>query len=57
MSPEAGHLFRHLTTSVNRADYGLTWNQVVEAGGVLVGERIDIELEVQAVQAAATQAA
>ena len=45
------------TTSVNRADYGLTWNQVVEAGGVLVGERIDIELEVQAVKAAASQAA
>jgi len=45
------------TTSVNRADFGLTWNQVLETGGVLVGERIDIELEVQAVQAAATQAA
>jgi polyisoprenoid-binding protein YceI len=45
------------TTSVNRADFGLTWNQVLEAGGVLVGERIDIELEVQAVAAAASEAA
>jgi polyisoprenoid-binding protein YceI len=45
------------TTSVNRTDYGLNWNQVLEAGGVLVGERIEIELEVQAVQAAKSQAA
>jgi polyisoprenoid-binding protein YceI len=38
-------------TSVDRRDFGLTWNQVLEAGGVLVGERIDIELEVQALRA------
>lgn len=40
-------------TSVDRGDYGLKWNQALEAGGVLVGERIDIELEIQAVEAAA----
>lgn len=45
------------STAIERGDYGLKWNQLLEAGGVLVGERIDIELEVQAVQAAATQAA
>jgi polyisoprenoid-binding protein YceI len=45
------------TTSVNRTDFGLKWNQLVEAGGVLVGERVDIELEIQAVEAAATAAA
>jgi polyisoprenoid-binding protein YceI len=45
------------STSVNRNDFGLKWNQVLEAGGVLVGERIDIQLEVQAVQAAASEAA
>jgi polyisoprenoid-binding protein YceI len=44
-------------TSVERGDFGLKWNQVLEAGGVLVGERIDIELEVQAVEAAASHAA
>lgn len=42
-------------TSVERSDYGLKWNQALEAGGVLVGERIDIELEIQAVQAAAAK--
>lgn len=36
-------------TSVDRTDFGLRWNQVLEAGGVLVGDKIDIELEVQAV--------
>ena len=40
-------------TSINRKDYGLNWNQVLEAGGVLVGENIDIELEVEALKAAA----
>ena len=45
------------TTSLERSDFGLRWNQVLEAGGVLVGERIDIELEVQAVEAAPSQAA
>jgi len=45
------------STSIDRGDFGLKWNQVLEAGGVLVGERIDIELEVQAVAAAASQAA
>ncbi len=45
------------STSINRRDFGLKWNQVLETGGVLVGDRIDIELEVQAVAAAASQAA
>jgi polyisoprenoid-binding protein YceI len=45
------------TASVNRSEFGLKWNQALEAGGVLVGERIDIELEVQAVQAAGVKAA
>lgn len=44
-------------TAVNRGDFGLKWNQALETGGVLVGERIEIELEIQAVQAADTRAA
>ncbi len=39
-------------TSIDRKDFGLTWNKALETGGVLVGERIDIELDVQAVKAA-----
>ena len=41
-------------TSLDRREYGLTWNQTLETGGVLVGDRVDIELEVEAVR---TQAA
>lgn len=45
------------TTALDRSDFGLTWNQMLEAGGVVVGDRIDIELEVQAVKPAASRAA
>lgn len=45
------------TASLDRGDFGLRWNQVLEAGGVLVGDRIEVQIEVQAVQAAAAQAA
>ena len=39
--------------AIDRSDFGLRWNQVLETGGVLVGDRITIELEIQAVAAAA----
>jgi len=45
------------TASVDRKDFGLRWNQALETGGVLVGDRIDIELELQGVRAAAEKAA
>jgi polyisoprenoid-binding protein YceI len=45
------------TGALDRTDFGLGWNQLLEAGGVLVGDRVDIELDVQAVKAAAVQAA
>ncbi len=44
-------------TQINRADFGLTWNKALETGGVVVGEKIDIELEVQAIKAKAAVAA
>jgi polyisoprenoid-binding protein YceI len=43
--------------SLDRKDFGLGWNQVLEAGGVLVGDRVDIEIEVAVVKAAAERAA
>ena len=45
------------TAALDRKDFGLHWNQVLEAGGVLVGDHVDIELEVQGVRAAASKAA
>ena len=38
-------------TDVNREDWGLTWNVALETGGVLVGKKVRIELNVQAVAA------
>ena len=45
------------TTTISRKDFGLGWNAVLEAGGVLVGDKVTIVLEIQAVQAAAAVAA
>ena len=36
-------------TRINRGDYGLKWNQALEAGGVLVAEQVDIEIDVEAI--------
>jgi polyisoprenoid-binding protein YceI len=44
-------------TSIDRSDFGLTWNQLLEAGGVAVGDRIDIEIEIEAVRQADTKVA
>jgi polyisoprenoid-binding protein YceI len=37
------------TTTINRKDFGLTYNKVLEAGGLLVGNRIHITLDVEAI--------
>jgi polyisoprenoid-binding protein YceI len=41
------------STKIDRRDFGLTWNTALEAGGVLVSNDIKIQIEVQAVLAAA----
>ena len=38
------------TTTINRKDYGLVWNQALETGGVAVGEDVNISLEVEMVK-------
>ena len=39
------------TTEIDREEFGLTWNQPLAGGGVLVGKKVKLELEVQAIQA------
>ncbi|QXD16398.1 YceI family protein [Rhodocaloribacter litoris] len=39
-------------TRINRKDFGLTWNSVLETGGLLVGEDVEVMLAVQAVRTA-----
>ncbi len=38
--------------SIDRKDFGLVWNVALEAGGVLVGDKISIEIELEAVKSA-----
>jgi polyisoprenoid-binding protein YceI len=38
-------------TEINRKDFGVEWNAVLETGGVAVGEKVKIELDIQAVKA------
>jgi polyisoprenoid-binding protein YceI len=39
------------TTKINRKDFGLTWNAALETGGILVGEDVQISLDVQFIKA------
>lgn len=39
------------TPEINRKDFGLSWNVAVEGGGVLVGEKVKINLDIQLVKA------
>ncbi|HWE26328.1 MAG TPA: YceI family protein [Myxococcales bacterium] len=43
-------------TSIDRTDFGLKWNLALEAGGIVVGNKVEIEIEVETVQAAAKAA-
>lgn len=37
-------------TTINRKDFGITWNAALETGGVLVGDKIVLEFEVSAIK-------
>lgn len=37
-------------TTINRKDWGVSWNAALEAGGVLVSEKVTLEFEVSAVR-------
>jgi len=38
------------TTKIDRKDFGLTWNKGLETGGVLVGDEITINLEIEMIK-------
>jgi polyisoprenoid-binding protein YceI len=40
------------TTEINRKDFDLSWNVAIEGGGMLVGEKVKIALDIQLVQTA-----
>ena len=39
------------STEISRKDFGMEWNTVLESGGLLVGDKVKIQLEVEAVKA------
>ena len=38
------------STKINRKDFGLTWNKALETGGVVVGDEVDISIEVEMIK-------
>lgn len=38
------------STTINRKDFGITWNAALETGGVLVSDKVTLELEVSAIK-------
>jgi len=38
------------TTTINRKDFSLTWNKMIEAGGAVVGDAVAVEIDVEAVK-------
>ena len=38
------------STTINRKDFGIMWNRTIEAGGVVVGDEVKINLEVEAIE-------
>ena len=41
-----------VSTEISRKDFGLTWNAALEAGGVLVADKVKITLEISAIKQA-----
>ncbi len=37
-------------TTISRKDYGLTWNQLMEGGGFMVDDKVEISIEAEAVR-------
>jgi polyisoprenoid-binding protein YceI len=38
------------TARINRKDFGMTWNKILDTGGLLVGEDVDLSIEVELVK-------
>jgi len=38
------------STKINRSDFGLTWNQVIETGGVVVGKEVEVIIDIEIVR-------
>ena len=37
------------TTTINRLDFGVNWNAAIEAGGMTLGDKVKIEIDIEVV--------
>jgi polyisoprenoid-binding protein YceI len=44
------------TTKIKRSDFGLTWNAALETGGIMVGDDLKIEIDLQMIKGATAAA-
>jgi polyisoprenoid-binding protein YceI len=40
-----------VTTTLNRKDYGINWNKAIDNGGVLLGDDVTININLEAIKA------
>ena len=38
------------STKINRKDFGLTWNKAIETGGVVVGDEVEITIDIEIIK-------
>jgi len=38
------------TLKINRKDFGIVWNKVLDSGGLLIGEDVDIDIQVEGIE-------
>jgi polyisoprenoid-binding protein YceI len=41
------------TATINRKDFGIDWNKSLDTGGLMIGDQVDITLEIEMIQAKA----
>jgi polyisoprenoid-binding protein YceI len=46
-STRAGY---ELTTTLNRKDYGVSWNRTLDAGGVLLGDEVEVNIALEVIK-------
>jgi polyisoprenoid-binding protein YceI len=40
----------HVTAKINRKDFGVSWNKAMDGGGVVVGDDVDVTIDVEAIK-------
>lgn len=40
-----------ITTTINRKDFGVSWNKALDQGGYLLGDEVKVSINLEAVQA------